>query len=180
MRSSPWPARTARTMATSTILLLCAIPCAFAGIAVRHVVRRRRFYRRNSAGVEEFPNYGALVATRAFEGLLDVTSRLCLAAAFALTCGFGLVLCGEGHDHGSQATNPAAHPSKRHITRVSAAATPAAISPANGHVGAAHDQTTATNHPTAAGTPHATHPSHPATHSQTRAPHGLGHVATHH
>lgn len=92
-------------MSTSTTLLLYAIPFAIAGIAGKHVVQRRRFYRRNPAGIEEFRNYGAMVATRTFEALIAVASRLCLAAALALVCGFGLARCMESQELGPKASS---------------------------------------------------------------------------
>lgn len=52
-----------------TILVLLAI----AGVVF---VKRREFYRRNQAGIEEFNGYGNMLATRAIETGIKVVSLL--------------------------------------------------------------------------------------------------------
>lgn len=44
------------------------------GIAGIFYVRRRKFYRRNMAGVEEFKSYGSAVGTNFFESLIGAIS----------------------------------------------------------------------------------------------------------
>lgn len=102
--------RAEQPMSTSTIFLIYAIPFAIAGIAGKHMVQRRRFYRRNLAGIEEFRSYGAMVATRALEGVLDIASRLCLAAAVGFVCGFGFLRCTEEQYPEPKVSNPHTEP----------------------------------------------------------------------
>ncbi|AYV48624.1 hypothetical protein CFHF_19580 [Caulobacter flavus] len=54
-------------------------------VALTHWVRRRRFYRRNGAGLEVFANYGDAVGRRGLERLA------LLAAGLAGVCGLALV-----------------------------------------------------------------------------------------
>lgn len=44
------------------------------GVAGMLYVNRRRFYRRNSAGVEEFEGYGKMETARAFETIVKFSS----------------------------------------------------------------------------------------------------------
>jgi hypothetical protein len=50
-----------------------------AGVGVRHWIERRRFYRRNSAGVEEFRDYGSSVVASAVESLATFVSVALMA-----------------------------------------------------------------------------------------------------
>ena len=52
--------------------------CNLFGVMV-HLVKRRAFYRRNEAGVEEFSSYSATIISFIYEKLL-----LLIAAAFAV------------------------------------------------------------------------------------------------
>ncbi|MBS0383089.1 MAG: molybdenum ABC transporter permease [Proteobacteria bacterium] len=45
-----------------------------AGYLVGLYVRRRAFYRRNEAGVEEFDSFGKSIASGLFEGVLKILS----------------------------------------------------------------------------------------------------------
>lgn len=45
-------------------------------VAVNTWIERRRFYRRNPAGVEIFGSFGAALATRGFEGVALLAGRL--------------------------------------------------------------------------------------------------------
>lgn len=54
------------------------------GIAVNTEVERRRFYRRNTAGVEVFNSFGASLATRGVEGLALALGRLVGVGGVAL------------------------------------------------------------------------------------------------
>jgi LPXTG-motif cell wall-anchored protein len=44
------------------------------GIAGVFYVRRRKFYRRNMAGIEEFKSYGSAVGTQFLESLIGAVS----------------------------------------------------------------------------------------------------------
>lgn len=57
------------------------------GVAGSLWVERRRFYRRNAAGLQVFRSFGASLTTGAFEGLMLLVFRLT-----GLAGGAGLVL----------------------------------------------------------------------------------------
>lgn len=47
------------------------------------VIKKRRFYRRNGAGIEEFKSFGAAFLSDQFEGLLSILSfLLCIPGFF--------------------------------------------------------------------------------------------------
>jgi hypothetical protein len=142
-------------MSTSTTLLLYAIPFAIAGIAGKHAVQRRRFYRRNQAGVEEFRNYGAMVATRTLEALLAVASGLCRVAAFVLVCGFGFARCMESQDLGSKASSAPTRSNDFSFARPSRAAkTVTGSATEDGSGSSVRDHTAARKRPEAVGASH--------------------------
>ncbi|MRR35447.1 hypothetical protein EG829_12360 [bacterium] len=66
-----------------------------AGLVLMIWTSRRRFNRRNVAGVEEFSSYGQSVGSRLLEGLVDRVGILLLAiglfAGFAAGYGWWLV-----------------------------------------------------------------------------------------
>ena len=78
-------------MVQSTTLLLLAIPLALASIAGTYIVGRRRFDRCNQTGIEQFHSYGNKLATKGFEGLAMVASRLGLVLAFVFIVGFAVM-----------------------------------------------------------------------------------------
>lgn len=103
-------------MAPSTTMLLLALFFGIVGVAGVHIVERRRFYRRNPAGVEEFSSYGKMVVSRGLEGVLHGTSRLCIAAALGLLCMFGIVRYSENNDltkHAHETSSSPDKPAKR-------------------------------------------------------------------
>jgi len=100
-------------MALSTTMLLLSVPFAIVGLAGIHMVQRRRFYRRNQAGIEGFQDYRTMVATRAFESIIEGTSRLCVTAAIGLVCMFGMVRCSENNDFTSSGA-PVQNSKRRH------------------------------------------------------------------
>lgn len=55
-------------------ILLVGLLLAALGAAGKIWVSRRRFYRRNMAGVEEFRSYGGALITRAVERVVNLTS----------------------------------------------------------------------------------------------------------
>lgn len=57
-----------KTLMLVLMILLC-LPAGFGGI---YWVKRRRFWRRNVAGLEEFPGYGTMLLTSAMEKLVMV------------------------------------------------------------------------------------------------------------
>lgn len=66
------------------LFVLAGVVLFGGGVALNTWVDRRKFYRRNMAGVEEFASYGAAVAARGLEGLARLGARLCLATGFVL------------------------------------------------------------------------------------------------
>lgn len=50
------------------------------GIAGRVYVARRRFYRRNIAGIEEFAGFGRMVVTRFAEGVINLAAWVTIFA----------------------------------------------------------------------------------------------------
>lgn len=62
----------------SNLLVLLAPIILALGIAGIIYVRRRKFYRRNVAGVEEFKSFGSAVGTRFFEEFISVISFLAI------------------------------------------------------------------------------------------------------
>lgn len=74
------------------VVLLAGI--ALFGIGVFGSIRlnRHAFNRRNSAGVEEFPSYGAMIKTKFKEGAIGIFFGLCLLAGLALAFGGGIAL----------------------------------------------------------------------------------------
>jgi hypothetical protein len=70
-----------------------------AGIAAWFFVGRRRFHRRNAAGIEEFNGYASMLGTRVFEKGLRILAVLLVLA------GFGLMMAGVNRN---QAKSPAA------------------------------------------------------------------------
>jgi hypothetical protein len=58
------------------IQLLLGLVILTVGIAGIFYVRRRKFYRRNVAGVEEFKSYGSAVATNFIESAIGAASFL--------------------------------------------------------------------------------------------------------
>lgn len=65
-----------------------------AGAALMVWSSRRRFHRRNFAGVEEFPSYGHVVGNRLIEGLVERSGALVLAVGLlaGFAAGYGLYL----------------------------------------------------------------------------------------
>jgi len=53
-------------------------------------IGRRKFYRRNMAGVEEFEGYGKAVASNFFEGLINIVSGIMLLLGIC-SIGVGLI-----------------------------------------------------------------------------------------
>ena len=58
-----------------------------AGIAMRIFVSRRRFYRRNVAGLEEFRNYSSSVVVSAGERLLSIVGCALAIIGFLMAAG---------------------------------------------------------------------------------------------
>ena len=54
------------------------------GAMLRYWVSRRRFYRRNAAGVEQFSRFSRKVATRFFERIATLTGILMILAGLLL------------------------------------------------------------------------------------------------
>jgi hypothetical protein len=52
--------------------LIWGILFVIAGVAMRLFVGRRKFYRTNEAGVEEFKGYGSALANSALEKILSL------------------------------------------------------------------------------------------------------------
>lgn len=75
-------------------LLLAAVAWGLRTLAV-HWVERRRFYRRNSFGLEAFPSYRRWVMTRWFETTVTVVGQLAGAVGIGLVCMFAIMHCGE-------------------------------------------------------------------------------------
>lgn len=71
---APWVRPAAQIAAVSFVLFVTLQ--AFTG--------RRRFHRRNAAGVQQFDSYGAAVGVGLMESLLDFVSRV-FAAIFAIS-----------------------------------------------------------------------------------------------
>ncbi len=66
----------------SLVLLITLVAVGAAGsFLTRQWVQRRRFYRRNEAGVEVFPSYASSVRARWLEGAMMVSSRLLVLLA---------------------------------------------------------------------------------------------------
>ncbi len=59
-------------------MLLVHIIILAAGIAGVFYVHRRKFYRRNRAGVEEFRSFGSAVGARFLEELISIVSFLAI------------------------------------------------------------------------------------------------------
>ncbi len=56
--------------------------CGTIGVFAAMFVERRQLRRRNSAGVEEFPSYFALVRARAFEWTITFFARISFLLGF--------------------------------------------------------------------------------------------------
>lgn len=68
---------------------LVGIPLFFLGIAGLYIVNRRRFRRRNHAGVQIFQSYGQMISLRFAEGLLSLASwALCGGGGFVIIQGY--------------------------------------------------------------------------------------------
>ena len=65
---------------------LIAIGAIVAGHCLKLCVERRRFYRRNPMGVEEFTSYGSVVLTRALERFVMLLSRVLVIGGIAWVC----------------------------------------------------------------------------------------------
>ena len=65
-------------------MLFVGILLAVIGLALRYVINRRIFNRRNAAGVEEFTSYGASVGIRLLESIGRLLGLLLLLAGAAL------------------------------------------------------------------------------------------------
>jgi hypothetical protein len=94
---NPMYAQWAHAMAPWVLpLAAVAVLLTPTGLALMVWSSRRRFYRRNFAGVEEFPSYGHVVGNRLIEGLVERSGSLLLMfgliAGFA--AGYGLYLQG--------------------------------------------------------------------------------------
>jgi len=78
--------------------LLIALLCLVAAWAIVHVIRRRRFYRRNAAGVEEYGGYGQKVRSDAYEFALTLIATALmiggLVAVVASLVGYSYVFSG--------------------------------------------------------------------------------------
>jgi hypothetical protein len=84
-------------MVLLTTLVLSTVLFGGLGITVDQMIKRRQFYRRNRAGVEEFRSYGSKVAINAYEGMLGFLSRLCLFAGCICAVASTLVWLAERH-----------------------------------------------------------------------------------
>lgn len=51
------------------------------GLAGLHFVKRRRFYRTNAAGTEQFKNYGSMAVTNFFEAIITFVSVILMGAS---------------------------------------------------------------------------------------------------
>ena len=56
-----------------------------AGLAAWFWVGRRRFQRRNNAGIEEFGSYGTMILTAGFEKLTRIVAALAVIAGLLLS-----------------------------------------------------------------------------------------------
>lgn len=63
-----------------------AVGAIVAGHFLKLGVERRRFYRRNPMGVEEFSSYGSVVLTRALERFVMLLSRVLVIGGIAWVC----------------------------------------------------------------------------------------------
>ncbi len=73
---APWILPSAQIAAVSFVVFVTLL--AFTG--------RRRFYRRNTAGVEGFKSYGAAVGVGLVEALVDLVARVFAAVFFISFC----------------------------------------------------------------------------------------------
>lgn len=78
--------------------LVIALLSFIAAWVLVHVIRRRRFYRRNSAGVEGFANYGHKMRSDAYEFMLTLIATALmigsLVAVAASLVGYSYVFSG--------------------------------------------------------------------------------------
>jgi hypothetical protein len=72
------------------------IPCGLIllaiGLLIRYYIGKRRFNRRDIAGLQQFPTYGRAVFTTLWETLFLIIGNLCLLAGLFL-----LALAGFNH-----------------------------------------------------------------------------------
>jgi len=81
-------------MPPSTVPLCLALVFGGLSLSLGFYVGRRQFYRRNSFGVQEFPNYRTAVYTTFFEKTLIVVSQLAGGLSVGLMLMFAIMHCG--------------------------------------------------------------------------------------
>lgn len=64
--------------------VVLGVVLVIAGAVLNTWIDRRRFYRRNAAGIEEFSSYGSAMAARGLEGLAQVGARLGIGGGVVL------------------------------------------------------------------------------------------------
>ena len=58
------------------------LTCIATFVAVHLFIGRRRFYRTNAAGVQEFKSYGSAIFSQLIEGFLVLISLVCILVGF--------------------------------------------------------------------------------------------------
>lgn len=58
----------------ATGFFIAGVVLVILSVVIHFVLQRRRFYRRNQAGIETFNSYSSSVFTRVLEGLLRLLS----------------------------------------------------------------------------------------------------------
>lgn len=60
------------------LIKILGVVLLIVGIVVRYWIGRRRFNRRNFAGVEIFDSYGKAVVTKGFERFARILAAICI------------------------------------------------------------------------------------------------------
>jgi hypothetical protein len=68
----------------NAFMLVLAVALWALGAGAILFVKRRAFYRRNVAGLEQFRGYGNMLVTRLFEAGMMVGALLCIIAGTAV------------------------------------------------------------------------------------------------
>lgn len=76
--------------------LISAILMIVVGLCIRHIVGRRRFYRRNVAGIEEFDSYGAAQFTQLWERLAHLLGSILLGLGILILLSLAVIMMSTG------------------------------------------------------------------------------------
>ncbi len=71
-----------------TPFLIVGIICLVAGIILNYSINRRRFYRRNNAGLETFSSYEKAVGTSCLERIGKLTGLVLIALGALMLFGY--------------------------------------------------------------------------------------------